>query len=76
VEADDYITKPFHIREVLLRIRAVLRRYEFELEVGAAPSNRDEHNERYEFEGGILDVPGRELKASNGATIELIGHPR
>ena len=28
--ADDYIVKPFHIREVLLRIRTVLRRYELE----------------------------------------------
>ena len=26
--ADDYITKPFHMREVVARIRAVLRRYE------------------------------------------------
>jgi DNA-binding response OmpR family regulator len=26
--ADDYITKPFHVREVLARVRAVLRRYE------------------------------------------------
>src|SRR3990170_8116235 len=26
--ADDYITKPFQLREVLARVRAVLRRYE------------------------------------------------
>jgi len=28
VGADDYITKPFELREVLARVRAVLRRYE------------------------------------------------
>ena len=28
--ADDYIVKPFHIREVLMRARSVLRRYELE----------------------------------------------
>ena len=27
IGADDYITKPFHVREVLARIRAVVRRY-------------------------------------------------
>ena len=26
--ADDYIAKPFHVREVIARVRAVLRRYE------------------------------------------------
>ena len=26
--ADDYIAKPFHMREVLARVRAVLRRYD------------------------------------------------
>ncbi|MEX0371067.1 MAG: response regulator [Tateyamaria sp.] len=29
VGADDYISKPFHVREVLARIRAVLRRHQF-----------------------------------------------
>lgn len=30
IGADDYITKPFHVREVLARVHAVLRRYQAE----------------------------------------------
>lgn len=30
IGADDYITKPFHVREVLARIHALLRRYQFD----------------------------------------------
>jgi DNA-binding response OmpR family regulator len=58
--ADDYIAKPFQLREVLARVRAVLRRYgamSTETSAGAAAS---EH-ERYGFEDMVLDVTGREL---------------
>jgi len=34
--ADDYVTKPFGLRELLARVRAVLRRHE----LGASPSAR------------------------------------
>ncbi len=66
--ADDYITKPFHLREVLARIRAVLRRYE----VGQAAGNtgRDD-NECFEFEGWVLDLPRRELRTPSGEICEL-----
>lgn len=38
---DDYVTKPFHIQEVLLRIRAILRRSNAPASVtGAAPALR------------------------------------
>ncbi|MFI9284006.1 response regulator transcription factor [Streptomyces werraensis] len=38
---DDYVTKPFHIQEVLLRIRAILRRSNAPVSVtGAAPALR------------------------------------
>jgi DNA-binding response OmpR family regulator len=68
--ADDYITKPFQLREVVARVRAVLRR--------AAPSSprttqagTTAKDATLAFEGWVLDVPKRELKSSAGATCEL-----
>ena len=56
--ADDYITKPFQLREVLARVRAVLRRYApAEAPVTHSPSA----HERYAFEDMVLDLAGREL---------------
>ena len=69
--ADDYIVKPFHILEVLMRARSVLRRYELESiveDVGNAVSIAPE---RYRLDGCILDVPRRELKTANGEVIDL-----
>lgn len=66
--ADDYITKPFHLREVLARIRAVLRRYEH----GREPAGTlTENGERFEFEGWVLDVMRRELRAPSGEVCQL-----
>jgi two-component system, OmpR family, response regulator len=69
IGADDYIAKPFHVREVLARIRAVLRRYQHE----PAPSSNTAgvSSERYEFERWILDVPRRELTSPSGAQCDL-----
>jgi DNA-binding response OmpR family regulator len=66
--ADDYITKPFHIREVLARIRAVLRRYESGREAKSASAG---DRECFEFEGWILDLPRRELRAPSNEVCEL-----
>src|SRR5262245_51762952 len=65
--ADDYITKPFHVREVLARVRAVLRRTSTSRpEPGAA--TRDEE---LTFEGWVLDVAKRELTSPAGEGCEL-----
>jgi len=56
--ADDYITKPFQLREVLARIRAVLRRYEIGL---AAAAPHEKHIDAYRFEDWILDTAKREV---------------
>jgi DNA-binding response OmpR family regulator len=37
--ADDYLTKPFSIRELLARVRATLRRVEFEHQDGSPPKD-------------------------------------
>jgi DNA-binding response OmpR family regulator len=61
--ADDYIAKPFQLREVVARVRAVLRRYGAS-EPGAPPASAG--HERYGFDGMVLDLTSREL--SDGAS--------
>ena len=56
--ADDYITKPFNLRELLLRIAAVLRRGE------------QTASERMEFDGLVLD-PAARIVAVDGETVRL-----
>jgi two-component system, OmpR family, response regulator len=66
--ADDYITKPFQLREVLARVRAVLRRYGAgEAPVAPTPSA----HERYAFDGMVLDIARRDLARHGGELQEL-----
>ena len=68
--ADDYITKPFNLREVLARVRAVLRRYQHDDRTAASIAGAPK-DEQYAFDGFALSVPKRELTDSNGRIIEL-----
>lgn len=68
--ADDYITKPFNLREVLARVRAVLRRYQQD-ERPAASLTGQSKDDRYDFDGFVLSIPRRELTDANGRVIEL-----
>jgi two-component system, OmpR family, response regulator len=68
--ADDYITKPFNLREVLARIRAVLRRYQHPAAHSSAGAAASPHD-RYIFGGMILDVAARELISAAGGHIDL-----
>lgn len=61
IGADDYIAKPFSPRELVARIKAVLRR-------GAR--SRAESDERLEFEGITLDLAGRQVSV-DGKDVEL-----
>jgi two-component system OmpR family response regulator len=65
--ADDYITKPFGLRELLARIRAVLRRRE----AGQAAALRDAEKGRCKFGNWQLDRRGRRLTNSRGEPIVL-----
>ena len=58
--ADDYITKPFSIREFRSRVRALLRR-------ARAPHVPAGEDERIEVDGLVIDVPRR--------TVEVRGEP-
>ena len=69
IAADDYITKPFSNRELLARIRAVLRRYQVQRE--AAPAARESRRRILRFAGWELNVLARRLTAPGGARIEL-----
>jgi DNA-binding response OmpR family regulator len=65
--ADDYVTKPFSLRELLARIRAVLRR----LEAGRAAPQRDPERGRCRFGDWELDRQARRLTDPDGAQVAL-----
>jgi two-component system OmpR family response regulator len=67
VGADDYITKPFDPRELVARIRAVLRRSG----AGQPASTEPEDSRLYGFRGWRLDSLGRNLFDPDGRPIEL-----
>jgi len=64
--ADDYVTKPFSQRELLARIKAVLRRTE-----GKRATRRGETVRAYRFSGWELNTGTRRLKSAEGASVEL-----
>ncbi|MGQ9367016.1 response regulator [Azospirillum sp. ST 5-10] len=68
VGADDYVSKPFNARELLARIRAVLRRV-------SAPAHGTQGTRPagnvLTFEGWSLDLVRRELISRSGIIIDL-----
>ena len=66
--ADDYITKPFSSRELLARVRAVLRRYQTAKEVLPA---RNEKRRAYRFAEWELNLRTRRLTGAGGTRVEL-----
>ena len=65
--ADDYVTKPFGVRELLARIRAVLRRRE----VGALAAQKTAEHKRSRFGGWLLDRRARRLTNAAGQPVVL-----
>lgn len=64
IGADDYVVKPFEPRELVARIRSVLRRA---TRNGATPTD----NEIFAFEGWQLDPLKRRLIDSEGAAVAI-----
>ncbi|MFT4179286.1 MAG: response regulator [Thermomonas sp.] len=65
VGADDYLAKPCNPRELLARVRAVLRR-----RLAGEPVPVDEARQ-YEFSGWRLDMVRRDLRDPSGVFVDL-----
>lgn len=65
--ADDYIAKPFGTRELVARVRAVLRRPPMERGGGTAEQGM------LTFDGWTVNLPRRELSSPTGAIVDLTG---
>ncbi|WP_448203565.1 response regulator [Azospirillum sp. sgz302134] len=63
--ADDYLAKPFSPRELLARIKAVLRR------ASTAPAPGGGEGKLLRFEGWTLDLAKRELRSPDGVLVQL-----
>ncbi|MDE2578259.1 MAG: response regulator [Hyphomicrobiales bacterium] len=66
--ADDYIAKPFNPRELLARLRTVLRRTNGAQEVGASFARQV-----YHFDGWRIDVSSRTVTAPSGVKVSMTG---
>jgi two-component system, OmpR family, response regulator len=65
IGADDYVTKPFNPRELLARVKNILRRG------NSLPKKREVAASRYGFDRWILDTGRRELTGDDGIAVVL-----
>ena len=63
--ADDYLSKPFHLRELLARVRSVLRR------ATSHEAEKSDAHRRARFADWVLDLLSRELLSPSGENVRL-----
>ncbi len=69
VGADDYVTKPFHLREVLARVKSLLRRRKPALD--QAGKSAETGTDVIRFDGWLLDIARRRLVSPSGEDVPL-----
>jgi len=69
--ADDYLTKPFNPRELLARIRAILRRHDLSRFKQAAVFDNNSKKTCFCFEGWVLNPAKRELLNADKVLVTL-----
>ncbi len=71
IGADDYVTKPFDLRELLARVKAVLRRLVPAEPAPPAAAPAPVQRPRLQFAGWTLDTAARRLVDAGGAEVVL-----
>ncbi|MDQ0132180.1 two-component system phosphate regulon response regulator OmpR [Neorhizobium galegae] len=66
IGADDYIAKPFHLREVHARLKSILRRRQ-----PAQPKQEENEEKIVRFEGWTLNLSRRQLRSGEDGEVEL-----
>lgn len=66
IGADDYIAKPFHLREVHARLKSILRRRQ-----PAQPKPEENEEKIVRFEGWTLNLSRRQLLSEENGEVEL-----
>jgi len=68
IGADDYIAKPFHLREVQARIRSAIRRNEM---VTGRQVSEDPVDQTFVFNGWVANFQTYELKTPSGEVCDM-----